>query len=580
MAQVERIVRTPTILIKVDGQDVPVDHMDDLLDLEMESSLFLPSMVRMTFHDDSIAITDSELFKPGKVLELSAGEVDFSDSTPQAVSIFKGEIVAVEPYFSVDGKMELTIRAYDKRHRLNTARATKTYLNLTHSDIIQQICGAAGISCEVTSTNSVYPYTIQHNVTDLEFIYQLAYRNSLEVAMEGDSLKIRKAKSSADMSLEWGTSLASFRPNLSTSRQVSKVIVKGWDNQEKKAITGEASSSKSQPSTSIGTATATSQQVFGQAEYVEVEYPILNQADANKLAQAILDEIGSKFIQAEGTAYGNPQIVAGAIVDISNIGNKFSGKYHVTSALHRYSKDGYEVDFRVEGNYPLPVSGGSGVSFFGDGFAGQARYHGVYIGLVTNNEDPDNLSRVKVKLPWLSDRDESNWARIVMPGAGKERGLYVMPEIDDEVLVAFEQGDPNRPVIIGNMWNSKDKTPLGQATAVASGKVKTRIFQTRGGHYLKFVEDSDGYIELQDAGGNTQLKLDYISKEITLKSTGKVNVEGSQDVTVKAATKVVVDGSSSVEISSNGNIKVAATGNLELSASGMVTIRGTTVNIN
>ena len=65
------------------------------------------------------------------------------------------------------------------------------------------------------------------------------------------------------------------------------------------------------------------------------------------------------------------------------------------------------------------------------------RVYGVTVGVVTNNQDPDGLGRVKVRFPWLSDDDESFWARVVTPMAGNGRGLYLLPEVDDEVLVAF-----------------------------------------------------------------------------------------------------------------------------------------------
>ena len=82
-----------------------------------------------------------------------------------------------------------------------------------------------------------------------------------------------------------------------------------------------------------------------------------------------------------------------------------------------------------------------------------SRVTGVVVGVVTNNQDPDGLGRVKVKFPWLSDADESSWARIAAPMAGKERGLYFLPEVDDEVLVIFEHGDLRFPFVPGALWN-------------------------------------------------------------------------------------------------------------------------------
>ncbi len=88
------------------------------------------------------------------------------------------------------------------------------------------------------------------------------------------------------------------------------------------------------------------------------------------------------------------------------------------------------------------------------------RFYGVVVGIVTNNQDPDKLGRVKVKFPWLSDGEESYWARVAVPMAGAARGTYVLPDVEDEVLVAFDRGDMAVPYIIGGLWNGKDKPPM------------------------------------------------------------------------------------------------------------------------
>jgi uncharacterized protein involved in type VI secretion and phage assembly len=97
----------------------------------------------------------------------------------------------------------------------------------------------------------------------------------------------------------------------------------------------------------------------------------------------------------------------------------------------------------------------------------------VYVAIVTNNNAEDDYGQVKVKYPWMDDSQESFWARIAGPGGGKQRGLYFLPEVDDEVLVAFEQGDFNHPYIIGGLYNGKDAPPLAVGDVVSGGKVKS-----------------------------------------------------------------------------------------------------------
>ncbi|MCM0593896.1 MAG: phage baseplate assembly protein V [Gloeotrichia echinulata DEX184] len=111
------------------------------------------------------------------------------------------------------------------------------------------------------------------------------------------------------------------------------------------------------------------------------------------------------------------------------------------------------------------------------------RIFGVVIGIVTNNQDPEKFGRVKVKFPWLSDDDESYWARIATPMAGKQMGIYFLPEVNDEVLVIFEQGDVRFPYIIGSLWNGKDIPPLTNE----DGKNNVRLIKSRSGHVIRLL---------------------------------------------------------------------------------------------
>ncbi len=104
------------------------------------------------------------------------------------------------------------------------------------------------------------------------------------------------------------------------------------------------------------------------------------------------------------------------------------------------------------------------------------RIYGVVIGTVTNNQDRDNLGRVKVTFPWLNDNDEGYWARLATPMAGGDRGIYFLPEVHDEVLVIFEHGDVRFPYIIGSLWNGRDRPPVIND---GEGKNNIRLIKSR-----------------------------------------------------------------------------------------------------
>lgn len=197
------------------------------------------------------------------------------------------------------------------------------------------------------------------------------------------------------------------------------------------------------------------------------------------------------------------------------------------------------------------------------------RFFGVVIGVVTNNKDPDKLGRVKVKFPWLSDTDESYWARVMTPMAGNQRGLYLLPEVDDEVLVGFEHGRVEYPYVLGALWNGKDKPPETND----DGKNNKRTFKSRSGMILRF-DDTQGSekIEINSADGKALITIDSAQSKITISADADITIESTKG-------KVVIKGKG-IELASTAAVKVEANSSMDLKANGQMTIKGATVNIN
>ncbi|PYT04739.1 MAG: phage tail protein, partial [Acidobacteria bacterium] len=155
-----------------------------------------------------------------------------------------------------------------------------------------------------------------------------------------------------------------------------------------------------------------------------------------------------------------------------------------------------------------------------------SRISGVVVGVVTNNQnDPEGLGRVKVKFPWLSDEDESNWARVAAPTAGKERGFYFLPEVEDEVLVAFEHGDVRFPYIVGSLWNGKDAQPAKND----DGKNNVRVIKSRSGHVVRLT-DKDGaeMIEIIDKSEKNSIVFDTSKNTITITADKDIVLSAAQ----------------------------------------------------
>lgn len=198
-----------------------------------------------------------------------------------------------------------------------------------------------------------------------------------------------------------------------------------------------------------------------------------------------------------------------------------------------------------------------------------SRIYGVVVGVVTNNQDPEGMGRVKVRFPWLSEVDESYWARLATPMAGKERGLYFLPEVDDEVLVLFEHGDVRFPYVIGALWNGKDAPPAKND----DGKNNLRLIKSRSGHVIR-LNDEDGkeQIEIMDKSGKNSMVFDTAQNLITITS--------DKDITLTAPKGTIKIEGQKVEIKSSADTKLEAGAGMDVKASSTLNVKGATVNIN
>lgn len=222
----------------------------------------------------------------------------------------------------------------------------------------------------------------------------------------------------------------------------------------------------------------------------------------------------------------------------------------------------------------------------------ESKIYGVVSGIVINNQDPEKMGRVKVKIPRISGDEESNWARIAAFMGGKDRGAYFLPEVEDEVLVAFEYGDINMPYIIGSLWNGKDKPP----ELNTDGKNNIRIIKSRSGHIIKLDDtENNEKIEIVDNTKKNMIIIEKNNNKISIISekdiellapNGKVIIN-AKDIEVSSTASTKIQANSSMEAKAKGNMElngamldIKANGNMNLNASGLMNIKGSLLNLN
>lgn len=526
--------------IALGGESAPAEFMRSLEHVTVETSLHLPDVATLVLHDPNLLWIDHAAVMPGVAVRVVA------QAGRNEATIFDGEIVEIEPEFAATQR--LTVRAFDRLHRLARGTHVRSFVNVTDGDVIEQLAREVGLQAQIGPTRQVYPYLLQANETNLAFLQRRAALLGYLLYVEHSTLFcVAPEPQRAPLQLAWGDTLYEFRPRMTTIGQVGRVVARGWDPQLKQPLFSEAGASRIVPKTqqSAQTGGDLADQVFQiQTELLVADRPIRTQNSADWLAQAAAERRAGEYIQAEGVCAGIPGLVAGVPLAVRAAGERFSGTYFVTSAVHRSSaSEGYRTSFTISGLSPATLLGLLMPE------AETRPDQGLVIGKVTDNNDPEQQGRVKVLFPWFSPEHTSDWARVVSVGAGKNRGVAWVPEIDDEVLVGFEMGDMHYPYVLGGLWNGIDGAPHA-AQLVRNGAVQQHIIRSRDGHEIVLRDDAKGGITIADKAGNT-IELDSDGKTITISTGGDLKLNAG-NITLTAQGNIQLDATAQVAVSGQG----------------------------
>jgi phage protein D len=548
------------IEVTLNGSQAPTGFIEDLLEATIENSLHLPDMATLVLYDQKLSWVDDARLAPGKALQVlfRSGKLQHT--------VFDGEIVEIEPNFD-RGIQRLTIRAFDRMHRLARGQHARSFMNVSDSDLVRKLAEEVQLSAEVDTTATVHPYVFQQNESNLTFLQRRAAALGYLLYVQGKTLYCKAPRSTqAAVTLEWGQTLNEFHPRLTTIEQIETLEARGWDPAQKQPVVSTVSASAGiglaktgQP----GNGGTLVQSAFHMSTRLLVaDRPVRTQAQADQLARAAANRQAGRFIEAEGSCYGNPKLVAGVPVSISKVGQRFSGTYFATSTTHTYSIEGYQTSFTVSGLHPSTLASTLVEKDERNVLSG------LVIGIITDNQDPEGYGRVKVKYPWLAEDQSSDWARVVTPGGGNKRGMEFLPEVNDEVLVGFELGDIQYPYVLGGLWNGRDAIP---ERVVEAGQVQKRLLRSRTGHTITLDDsDSGGGITIEDKNGN-KVVLDSASNKLSISVKGDASIEAQGNMTLQATGQLQLKG--------NGVTIDGGTGNTEVKGL-IINIQGRLINLN
>ena len=571
MIDMPGLVASPTATsqreIQIDGTALAGDIDAQIDRVVVTNRLTMADMFVIAFRDPEKEILKRAGCDIGKRVTISSGA-----TTQDAPAILiDGEITSIEADYDHLGARAM-VRGYDYSHRMTAGRRSRVFKNAKYSDIARAIATEAGLDADVDESIGTHEYVAQANLSDLDFLRGLAKQINYDCRVEGKTLSFKPKRkaltgpepgdymSAGSLQLVWNVNLLEFRGRISAVSQVSQVTVRGWDVEKKKPIIGKADGAATNASLPLKVPDLAGR--VGKRTMTVVDRPVASQVEADSLAAAKAEQVGSAAFEASLVALGSADLKAGVAISVSGVDAALVGKWVITTSRHEFGDGSYHSHLECTGSQDRSLHG-----VVANGRPGAAanvdRITGLVVATVEENADPLKRGRVRLKFPWLADDFVSNWARVAAPGVGPNAGLVWLPEVGDEVLVGFEHGDISYPYVLGGLWNGQDLAPLGQDLHDA-GNVTRSGFVSRQGHKLVFFDGPKKTgIALISAHDRYVISLNETENELHIKAAGHLKIEAE-----------------TLEIKVSGDAKIQASGGLDLKSTATTTIQGSLVKIN
>ncbi len=555
-----RIIGTPsTFEITIDGKKLT----NELYKITLRQPIQDHHELRVVVHNINVSIAEDNLgdiseFSGmlGKSISLS---VKHQDNSEVASLSFVGLVTNIEFNNGIGEFNHIDIIAKSPTVMMDAVKNNAFFYDQKSSDIISTTARNHSITLgTVDATSTTMKFCAQYRETDFDFIWRLASSAGMFAFYDGEKFHVTKKGGSDSVTLGLFQELGNFSANLGTVANQFNATNYSYNDDKPQS---SKSKSISISSTISQISNDASKDLYTKPSYFEEDNEVTDQKSLDDRVGVALGRSLGRMITCTGESIGIGMKV-GHRVRIENAGD-FNGEYLLLSVKHVIEEGQYYNKFTCT---PLDVAHSQLKSR-------RKNASVIQSAKVTNIDDPDQLGRIKVKFPW-NEGEESVWLRVVKPDAGSERGWYSVPEVEDEVLVGYEEGSPDRPVILGSLYNGKNKPPCdGQG---ADNTLKG--FYTRTGHKIEFSdEDGKESISIIDKDGS-QIVFDTAEKTITVKSETGVTVE-STDISIKASGNLVLEGNA-VEINaSGGDIKAEAAMNMNLKAGIQQNVEGNMTNI-
>jgi len=482
----------------------------------------------------------------GKVLSLTI--TPKGGLVPEGFALkFAGVVIEVRMENTIDAINQIILSAYSPTYLLDTAEKNAFYMDKGLKEISDLVLKNYSGKIELGNMNipssAKYKFCVQYKESDYQFLCRLAEREGLWSFYDGNRFTISSTFGDQTVELVWPKSLGSFSLGLRCEQQIYRTEV--YNYQEKKIYSQNTKSvpNQSNPGTLSKIPLDSSNKLLTNPSYWDWPKLALDPKELDKYLAVKKAESGCKLVLGKGQS-NIPSVRVGSKIQIRRM-KDLDGQYLVTTVTHHFDQSGtyhnlFEV-VPVDLAYPQirrerpPISG-------------------LQIGVITDNADPENMGRVKVRLLWNNQQEETPWIRVLSLHAGKDRGWFCLPEAGDEVLVGFDRDHPEIPVVVGSLYNKVD-APIVETK---NDKNDIKTFITKGGNRI-FIKDTDSQeeITITTKEGKNQISLKMgDTPQITLKSDGKILLD-AKEIILKAKKTLSCSSDDKTEVKGKTGVKIS-----------------------
>lgn len=551
---------TTSVTVKVGGQEVSREIGIEEITIHKEINKIPWAKIRIADGDQSaedFAISNQDLFIPGKEIELLFG---YRSDTK---TLYKGIVTSHSNYIAPK-KSALLVECRDKAVKLTIGRKSKHYNDLSDSDIAEEIINQYGLDKEVESTSITHKDLVQYDLSDWDFIVSRMDMLGVLCMVNDGKITLKKPDLGGTSVLDvlFGATILEYVAEIDARHQVKGTKASSWDyaGQEVKEVDGNEPSIAEETGNLSATDLA---DVIGLDKFLLINSGKLTEQELQAWADAKLQRQRLAKVRGRVKCQGFPDVLPGNFIKLNGVGERFNGPVFVSGVKHLYK----------EGDWTTEISFGLSSEWFSESVN---PYHphtatgmmpapqGLMIGIVTDIEDPEGEHRVKVRVPVINNSEQGIWARVAMPDAGNERGLFFRPEVDDEVIVGCIHNDPRHMIILGMLNSSAKPAPISVTSTndekgyvsrekmkfIFNDKEKSIKIETPAGKKVT-ISEQDSMISIEDENGN---KITMDSSGITIEAASTLTLKGGSSVKIEAPS-VSVNGSGTTEIK-GGLVKI------------------------